>query len=237
MAWRLNVHTIRVGLTPRPPAVVMRADRAVRMPAVPPQPPYRQLAGATAAGTSTEPADERHRRAHADARAPLARALLDMSTRRGEIVVTSLLLVALVAVSLLIRTRALDAPFWIDEGLSVGIASHPFSEIFDALAKDGSPPLYYLLLHFWMEAFGRSEADTHVLSLLFALLTIPSALWAGWTLFGRRGGLHRRGARRAQPVPGSPTRRRRGCTRCWCSCACWRRRASRWRSCGASAAT
>lgn len=114
--------------------------------------------------------------------------LLDMSTRRGEIVVTGLLLVALVAVSLLIRTEALDAPFWIDEGLSVGISSHPFSELFDVLAKDGSPPAYYLLLHFWMEAFGRSEADTHALSLIFALLTIPSALWAGWTLFGRRAG-------------------------------------------------
>jgi hypothetical protein len=44
LAWRLHVHTIRVGLDPHPPAVVFRADRAVRMPPVPPQPPYRLLA-------------------------------------------------------------------------------------------------------------------------------------------------------------------------------------------------
>jgi mannosyltransferase len=102
--------------------------------------------------------------------------------------VTAGLLVVLVLISLLIRTEAINGPFWIDEGLSVGIASHPFSEIFDALTKDGSPPLYYLMLHFWMEAFGRSEENTHVLSLIFALLTIPAALWAGWALFGKRAG-------------------------------------------------
>jgi mannosyltransferase len=114
--------------------------------------------------------------------------LPDLDRRRDEVIVTGLLLLVLVALSLLIRTEAIDGPFWIDEGLSVGIASHPFSAIFDALAKDGSPPLYYLLLHFWMEGFGRSEADTHALSLIFALLTIPAAMWAGWTLWGRRAG-------------------------------------------------
>ena len=94
----------------------------------------------------------------------------------------------LVAVSLFVRTRSLAASFWIDEGLSVGIASFPFTEIPEVLRQDGSPPLYYLLLHLWMSAFGTSEAATHSLSLLFALLAIPVALWAGWSLFGRRSG-------------------------------------------------
>ena len=98
------------------------------------------------------------------------------------------LLVALLAVSLFSRTRAIEAPFWIDEGLSVGIASFPFAEIPGLLRQDGSPPLYYLLLHVWMDAFGTSEAATHSLSLVFALLAVPAALWAGWSLFGRRTG-------------------------------------------------
>jgi mannosyltransferase len=123
--------------------------------------------------------------------APTLRGRLRMPSvddRRGTAIVTALLLIGLVAISLLIRTQAISSPFWIDEGLSVGIASHPFSDIFHALREDGSPPLFYLLLHFWMEGFGRSEENTHVLSLLFALLTIPAALWAGWALFGRRTG-------------------------------------------------
>jgi hypothetical protein len=46
LAWRLNVHSLRVGLVPHPPAVVFRADQSVRMPPVPKQPPYRELATA-----------------------------------------------------------------------------------------------------------------------------------------------------------------------------------------------
>ena len=94
----------------------------------------------------------------------------------------------LLAVSLFVRTRALAGTFWIDEGLSVGIASFPLAEIPGVLRQDGSPPLYYLLLHVWMDVVGSGEADTHALSLLFALLAIPAALWAGWTLFGRSAG-------------------------------------------------
>ena len=102
---------------------------------------------------------------------------------------TALAMVALIAISLIIRTVALDGQFWIDEGLSVGIANHPIHSIPGILRQDGSPPLYYVLLHIWMSIFGRSEADTHSLSLLFATLAIPAGLWAGWSLWGRRAGL------------------------------------------------
>ena len=95
-------------------------------------------------------------------------------------------IVALLAVSVLLRTQALDTGFWIDEGLSVGIADRPFDEIPGVLRQDGSPPLYYLLLHFWLAIAGRSEESVHGLSLLFALLCVPAAFWAGWTVFGRR---------------------------------------------------
>src|SRR4051812_71986 len=92
----------------------------------------------------------------------------------------------LLALSLLLRTRRLDVGFWIDEGLSVGIADRPLADIPGVLRQDGSPPLYYLLLHGWMEVAGRSEAATHALSLLFALLAVPVAFWAGRALFGDR---------------------------------------------------
>ena len=61
---------------------------------------------------------------------------------------------ALVAVSLLLRTTELGIGFWIDEGLSVGIADRPLGDIPHALREDGSPPLYYMLLHFWLDARG-----------------------------------------------------------------------------------
>ncbi|HWC11363.1 MAG TPA: glycosyltransferase family 39 protein [Acidimicrobiales bacterium] len=78
--------------------------------------------------------------------------------------------------------------YWGDEGLAVGIASHPLGDIPTLLRQDGSPPLYYLLLHVWMSAFGSGEAATHTLSLLFALGSVGAAWWFGRSLLGRRVG-------------------------------------------------
>jgi mannosyltransferase len=102
-------------------------------------------------------------------------------------------------VSLALRLHGLHFHFWIDEGIAVGISSHPLSHIPSILRQDGSPPLYYLLLHVWMSIFGRSETATHELSLVFALLTIPVAYWACSSIFDRRVGLV--GALLAATVP------------------------------------
>src|SRR3954469_13416883 len=86
---------------------------------------------------------------------------------------------ALVVASLLLRTTELGIGLWIDEGLSVGIADRPLGDIPHALQQDGSPPLYYMLLHFWLDVAGRSEQGVRALSLLCGLLAIPAAWWAG----------------------------------------------------------
>ena len=96
---------------------------------------------------------------------------------------------AVIAWGFYVRTRAFGAAYWIDEGLSVGIASHDLLDIPGVLRQDGSPPLYYMLLNLWMAVFGSSEEATHGLSLLFSTLAIPAALWAGWSLAGARTGL------------------------------------------------
>ncbi len=57
------------------------------------------------------------------------------------------------------------------------------------LRQDGSPPLYYMLLHIWIGFFGTKEHATHALSLLFSTLTIPLGFWAGWSLMGRWAGI------------------------------------------------
>ncbi len=99
-------------------------------------------------------------------------------------------LAVLVAVSAVLRTRYIGGQFWMDEALAVGISSHSLAAIPGVLRHDGSPPLYYVLLHVWMTIFGSSEVATHALSLLFGLLTIPIGMWAGWSLFGKRVGVY-----------------------------------------------
>jgi len=73
-------------------------------------------------------------------------------------------------------------------GLSVGIADRPIADIPGTLRQDGSPPLYYLLLHGWMRLFGRGETATHLMSLVVALATIPLAYWVAKRSFGTRAG-------------------------------------------------
>ncbi|HET9102787.1 MAG TPA: hypothetical protein VFN55_05485 [Solirubrobacteraceae bacterium] len=99
-------------------------------------------------------------------------------------------LVLLLAVSAFIRTRYLSGQLWGDEALAVGIASHPLSAIFGVLRHAGASPLYFLILHVWISALGASEAATHAFSLLCGLITIPVAMWAGWSTFGRRAGFY-----------------------------------------------
>ncbi len=95
-------------------------------------------------------------------------------------------LAALTAISLFLRTRELNAGFWIDEGISVGIAHHHWSAIPSLLRQDGSPPAYYMLLGLWIRLFGDSERATHTLSLLFGLACIPLAYAAGRAVFRDR---------------------------------------------------
>jgi mannosyltransferase len=109
--------------------------------------------------------------------------------RRPQWLTTGGSVLVLMALSAYMRSRYLNGQFWMDEGLSVGISSHALSAIPGVLRHDGSPPLYYMLLHVWMSVFGSSETATHTLSLLFGVLTIPAGTWVAWSLFGRRAAL------------------------------------------------
>jgi mannosyltransferase len=88
------------------------------------------------------------------------------------------LLGALLLAAAALRLRALSAPYWIDEGISVGISSHPLGAIPGLLREDGSPPLYYVVLHGWMAMFGTGPVATHALSAAVALACVPVAWWA-----------------------------------------------------------
>ena len=69
------------------------------------------------------------------------------------------------------------SPLWLDEALSVNIASLGFGDMVDALRHDGHPALYYLLLGWWIDLFGDSDTAVRALSGLFSLATVP-VLWA-----------------------------------------------------------
>ncbi len=103
---------------------------------------------------------------------------------RDRLIVAGLTLLAMA-----LRVPYLGRAYWIDEGITIGISSHHVARIPALLHEDGSPPLFYVVLHFWIRAFGTSEIATHFLPLLLSLLCVPAGYWAGRELFGRRAGL------------------------------------------------
>src|SRR3954452_3135132 len=89
---------------------------------------------------------------------------------RGALLVPVMVVLGLLAASLYLKTRALGASLWMDEGLSIGIGSQHLFDIPHVLRQDGSPPLYYMLLSVWMNVFGSGPKDTQGLSVAIALL-------------------------------------------------------------------
>lgn len=112
----------------------------------------------------------------------------DWLARMPPVAVSAAVVAVLTLISLFLRTRYIGGQFWMDEALSVGISSHHLTAIPGVLRADGSPPLYYLLLHIWMSIVGNTETDTHWLSLVFGLISIPVGTWAAQMLFGPRAG-------------------------------------------------
>ena len=62
--------------------------------------------------------------------------------------------------------------FWRDEAFSYLLAKKSILEIITLTVRDFSPPLYYFLLHFWINAFGKSEVALRSLSLIFYWATL-----------------------------------------------------------------
>ncbi|OGK14110.1 hypothetical protein A3A93_00080 [Candidatus Roizmanbacteria bacterium RIFCSPLOWO2_01_FULL_38_12] len=60
---------------------------------------------------------------------------------------------------------------WRDEAFSYLLAIEPINRIISLTAKDFNPPLYYIVLHYWISIFGSSEIAIRSLSLImFGLL-------------------------------------------------------------------
>jgi len=84
------------------------------------------------------------------------------------------LMLALVVVGGIFRLFLLpDKSIWLDEAFSITLSKHSLFQVLSLIVQtDTHPPLYYLLLKFWM-ILGTSEAWVRLLSALFSTASIP----------------------------------------------------------------
>ncbi len=127
-----------------------------------------------------------------EAPAPLAPPLAEPAaeeeaarTLSGNLAVAAAVGFCLVVIVTLVLRFTTKSGLWLDEALTVDIARLPLHQIPAALKQDGAPPLFYYLLHFWMDVFGQSDEATRSLSGLFAVLSLPLAWMVGRELGGR----------------------------------------------------
>ena len=79
---------------------------------------------------------------------------------------------------------------WLDEVSSIQCAEQSLSSIIgDAFETQSSPPLYFIILHYWMLLFGTSEIAIRSLSAIFGILSIFLIYKVGCQLFNQKIGL------------------------------------------------
>lgn len=75
---------------------------------------------------------------------------------------------------------------WRDEAFSYFMAKPPILEVIKNTANDFNPPLYYLLLHFWMQIVGHWDEGLRILSFLPHVGTVYIAYLLYSKITGRR---------------------------------------------------
>jgi len=93
---------------------------------------------------------------------------------------------AVLGVALILRLIGLSTRgIWYDDAFSYFLARRNLGEIITGTAADTMPPLYYLLLHLWMQ-LGRDITTLRLLSVLLSLSVVAATFWLTRALFGLR---------------------------------------------------
>lgn len=103
----------------------------------------------------------------------------------------------LLLLAFFVRLYYIDAKsLWWDETLSVHRASKDIGyvisnkiTIFEDVTIDQHPPLYFLLLHLSIVAFGNSEFSVRFISSAFILLAVPLSYQVGKQIWSRQAGI------------------------------------------------
>ncbi|MET0374808.1 MAG: glycosyltransferase family 39 protein, partial [Rhizorhabdus sp.] len=98
-----------------------------------------------------------------------------------------LLLAAVTAAGLLLRIGLSGYSMWYDEFASVAFAERPLRLLWsDWMVRETNPPLFYSLLHGWINAFGHSLVALRMMPVLLGTIGIALVAAIAWIASGRR---------------------------------------------------
>ena len=101
-----------------------------------------------------------------------------------------LLLMLIIVTGAFLRLYNLGSEsIWLDEAASINLSSQSVASIVEESPNQNHPPLYFIILHFWIKAFGTSEVATRSLSAVLGILSILLIYQVGSLLFTKRVGL------------------------------------------------
>jgi len=102
----------------------------------------------------------------------------------------NILLFIIVLSGAFLRIYDLDTEsLWLDEGISILWGNMSPSHVVEQAALDVHPPLYFLILHYWITLFGDSAFSVRLLSAIIGIISLFMIFRIGSSLFGSEAGL------------------------------------------------
>jgi mannosyltransferase len=100
------------------------------------------------------------------------------------------ILAGILAVGVFLRVSTIDTRgLWLDEAVSLDQANRTLAGTIATQVGGVHPPLFHILMHFWIQLVGTGEVALRSFALLFGVAAIAAAWWAGRVLIGPRVGL------------------------------------------------
>jgi hypothetical protein len=83
-------------------------------------------------------------------------------------------IIFLIVLHIFLKTLYFDQPsIWYDEAYSIFHSQYTIDHIIENAMNDQNPPVYNIILFYWIKQFGNSVESVRFLSVLFSVLSVP----------------------------------------------------------------